>query len=386
MSWALALLPAILMATPAQALRDPQLADTNVPGSVIIFPKFINAPQVITGADGALLPRTEIEVGSICPVNTTCAEHQTVKIKFHWVCPGSNDIFDKYVCPETDFEIFVSVNGKLAFAADGRPLNANSPRVPAAPCRNGYLIGYAVNNNDQPIRWDGLIGDAVLRGPTVANGVSTAVEAYKALTIQASDPVGTEVPSNLLAGVQDGQLRFDGQPGRYKALTGKLYGDVKFDHRAPSLVGGVQPGLNETWLILLTLDVRSGVPNFPTFAEFDFWNESFRGVSTTNPDFEFHISAHNHFICWGQFNLSNDLDANLTQDFMQTRKGSVQVSNARQVDIFNIGGRPEPQVTLIGLVQVFEGSIPFGFGERSYIYNMFNDLQRVDTVFSTSIP
>src|SRR5262249_49479703 len=148
-------------------------------------------------------------------------------------------------------------------------------------------------------------------------GFSTAVEAYKALTIQAGEGPGQG--AQLTTGV-DGQLRFDGGGGNYKALTQTLYGGVKFDHRKPSAIGGQQRGLNETWLILLTLDVRSGVPNLPVFVDFDFWNESFRGVSTSNPDFEFHISAHNHFICWTQFELSDDIDANLTQDFLQTRK------------------------------------------------------------------
>src|SRR5205085_12357932 len=216
-------------------------------------------------------------------------------------------------------EIFVSVNGKLAFTANGSPLNANSPRVPAAPCRNGYLIGYVVNNNDQPIKWDGLIGDAVLRGPalaagTIAPGLSTAVEAYKALTIQAADsatPQGGLLGADALAG----ELPFDGQAGNYKAITGKLYGDVKFDRLAPSPGSTVGPttALNQTWLVLLTLDVDSGNPNLPTFVDLDFWNESFRGVSTSNPDWEFHLSAHTHFICWTQQQLS-DIDSNLTQD------------------------------------------------------------------------
>jgi len=391
---ALALLPVVALAMPAFAQRDPLLADTNAPGSVIIFPKFINAPAVITAGDLATLPRTEIEVGSICPVGALCAEHQTIKVKFHWVCPGSDDVSTKYICPETDFEIFISVNGKLAFSADGRPINANSPRVPAAPCRNGYLIGYAVDNFDRPIKWDGLIGDAVLRGPalgqgTLAPGFSTAVEAYKALTIQAAD--STVAQGGLLTGETAlGELQFDGVAGGYKALTGKLYGDVKFDRLAPGIAGSPTPltALNETWLVLLTLDVDSGVPNLPIFVDLDFWNESFRGVSTSNPDWEFHISAHTHFICWTQQQLS-DIDSNLTQDFMGSRKGSVAVTNARKTAVFGVNNEDAGDlVTLIGLVQVFEGTAaPAAVGglnsERSYIYNMFNDLIRVNTEFET---
>jgi len=397
--WGLLLIPALALAMPAFAqTRDPRLSDSQEPGSLIVFPKFINAAPVLTGGDLAVLPRTEIEIGVVCPPGTTptttvCQEHQTIKIKFHWVCPGSDDINTKLICPETDFEIFASVNGKLAFSADGTPINSNSPRVPAPPCRNGYLIGWVVDNADRPIKWDGLIGDAVLRGPALvpsaAGLVSTAVEAYTAITVQAAeDALATGA---LLTGTGDppgSELPLDGLVGGYKAVSGgtrgKLYGDVKFDNvtaRAAANVPTPGNALSSTWLILLTLDVDSGFPNLPTFVDLDFYNESFRGVSTSNPDFEFHISAHHHFICWDQVQLS-DLDANLTQAFMGTRKGVVIVSNPHKVDFAGISNDEAGGVTLIGLVQVFEGSsnIPV-FAERSYIFNMYNNSNYVATEF-----
>ena len=126
-----------LAATPA---RDPNLADTTQPGSVIIFPKFVNDTPVTTSGDLALLPRTEIEIGVVCPKGTTCAPHELVQIRFHWVCPGSQDVFFKYVCQETDFDIFVTVNGKLVFSADGSLVSTNSPRAPKPPCRTGFTV------------------------------------------------------------------------------------------------------------------------------------------------------------------------------------------------------------------------------------------------------
>ena len=128
--WGLALLSGLAVATPALALAPVNQADLAQPGSVIIFPKFINTPAVLV--DGSTMPRTEIEVGAVCPVGATCTEHQAVKIRFHWVCPGSDDIFFKFICQETDFDINVTVNGKLAFSADGTPIGgsfaaANSP-------------------------------------------------------------------------------------------------------------------------------------------------------------------------------------------------------------------------------------------------------------------
>src|SRR6202043_2543382 len=160
------------------------------PGSVIIFPKFSNFSPV--SVDGAVLPRTEIEIGAVCPKGATCTEHQSVKVRFHWVCPGIQSTASKFVCPETDFDVVLSINGKLAFSADGTPINSNSPTVPNPNCPNGYLIGWVINPaNDQPIKFDGLFGEAEPRGPNLdagpSAGLSTLVESSKAITIQGAD-------------------------------------------------------------------------------------------------------------------------------------------------------------------------------------------------------
>jgi len=387
---ALLLIPAFALATPALAqTRDLRLADSDEPGSVLVFPKFINAPAV--NVDGALLPRTEIEIGVVNPPNTgvVLGEHTTIKVRLHWVCPGTQDVATKFVCRETDFDVFLSINGKLAFSADGTALNANSPRVPAPPCANGYLIAWVVDNADRPIKWDGLIGDAVLRGPALSSGpdagFSTAVEAYSAIPIQA-DPAlanGALIGGGNVAG----ELQFDGSAGNYLGVTGKLYGDVKFDNETPRAAGSTPtPGnaLSQTWLIMLTLDVDSGFPNLPVFANLDFYNESLNTVSTTNPNFEFPLSTHTHFVCWTQQKLS-DIDANLTQAFEQTRKGIVIAHDAQKVPVFGIQNDEPGLVTLLGLVQVFEGTVANGYGERSYIFNMFNDSVFVPTDFEFNV-
>src|ERR1700730_10653941 len=162
--WALALVPGLALATPALALAPGNQADLAQPGSVIIFPKFINTPAV--SVDGGIpVPRTEIEVGVVCPVGTTCVEHQPVKVRFHWVCPAVENVASN-ICLETDFDLFLSIDGKLAFPADGTMVfTTNQPRVPAPACPRGYLIGWVVNTADQPIKFDGLIGNAVIRNP-----------------------------------------------------------------------------------------------------------------------------------------------------------------------------------------------------------------------------
>jgi len=383
MRWALALLPVLALATPALAQLPPTLADPNEPGSVIIFPKFSNFSPV--SVDGAVLPRTEIEIGAVCPVGLTCTEHQAVKVRFHWVCPGTQDVLSKFVCQETDFDVVLTINGKLAFSADGTPINANSPTVPQPQCVNGYLIGWVINQSDQPIKFDGLIGDAVLRGPNLAAGpsagLSTSVEGYKAITIQAAPG---PAQNSLIATVPDPflgtpTLAFDGVPGHYQAITGNLYGDVKFDRTTAGGTPTPSNALSQTYLVFLTLDVRSNQPNYPTFVPLQFYNESFNGVSGTNPNFERLVSGSTEFLCWAQQNLSS-INVNLTQQAMTTRKGLVHAGPAQKVPFIGIQDTPGP-VTLIGLVQTIEGTIPNGFFERGYIYNMFDDSVPVATRF-----
>jgi hypothetical protein len=388
---ALLLIPAFALAMPASAqTRDPRLADNDEPGSYIVFPKFVNMPPV--SVDGALLPRTEIEIGVVNPPNTgvVLPEHTTVKVRFHWVCPGDQSITSKFVCKEVDFDVFLSINGKLAFSADGSPINANSPRVPAPPCKNGYLVAWVINNSDQPIKFDGLIGDAVIRGPALTAGPSagsaTAVEGYKAITIQASAAAATNsliaTPIDPATGTPS--FVFDGAPGNYKAITGKLYGDVRFDRETAG--GGPAPvnALSRTFLIFLTLDVRSNRPNNPTFVPLVFYNESLATVSTSNPLFEARTSTSWEFLCWSQVQLST-IDQNLTQVFQNTRKGVVIAGPAEGDSFIGINDPPytpgDPSRTLIGMVQTTEGTAANGYQERGYIFQMYNDSDPIPTRF-----
>jgi hypothetical protein len=61
---ALLLMPALALATPAFAYGPAQLSDSEQPGSVIVYPKFINELFGPTGAplivDGQTVPQTEI--------------------------------------------------------------------------------------------------------------------------------------------------------------------------------------------------------------------------------------------------------------------------------------------------------------------------------------
>jgi len=93
------LLPALALAAPAFAqVRPATLSDATEPGSVIVFPKFINAPAVAL-PEGGVAPVTELEIGVVCPKGVVCAEHQPVKIRFHWVCGTTEaNLAGSFVC------------------------------------------------------------------------------------------------------------------------------------------------------------------------------------------------------------------------------------------------------------------------------------------------
>ena len=352
------LLPALAVATPAFAINPPTLSDSQQPGSVIIFPKFVNAPAVVTDGDNAVLPRTEIEIGAVCPptnnaaLGTVCPEHQSVKVRFHYVCPGLQNV------------------------------NSNSPPVPAAPCARGYLIGWVINPaNDAPVKFDGLVGNAVIRGPGYgAAGTSTAVSAYSPITIQADPALGTfpaansaiATPTDPLTG--QGSLAFDGGPGHYLMITGRQFVDVKYDKTA---AGGPAPtaALNTTYLVMLTLDVRSNQPNNPIFVPLKFYNESASPPSATNTNFEKLTSTFWEFVCWTQVSLASNPDPffggpiniNLTQAQEGTRKGLVDAGPAQKnPELISDTFGPS---SLIVLVETNEGTSGNGFNERKYNFN-----------------
>ena len=378
----LLLMPAFAMAMPTLAQervptpaaeqtpgRDPRLSDSQEPGSVIVFPKFARGTQTV---GGVVLPATEVEVGVVCPNGAICPEHQPVKIRFHWVCPGLQLFETKLICRENDFDVFATVNGKVVFNPENMTITgSNAVNVAQPPCPMGYLIGFVINTSDQPIKYDGLIGDAVIRES------STAVSAYNAIPIQAANDAAatgaliTTVPDPL-TGLP--LLAFDGADNHYKAVTGVVIGDVKFSNR-PASAGF--PIASDSFLILLTLDVRSDFPNYPTEVNVDFWNES-NALSPTSPLFEKLLSTSLEFVCWQQLPLTG-IDPNLTQTQMGTRKGVFRSSPATKFPFAGISDITGP-VTLLGLVETLEGPAAAP-SSRSYFSAVYNDSVPVRTFF-----
>src|SRR3970282_1543400 len=129
-----------------------------------------------------------------------------------------------------------------------------------------------------------------------------------------------------------------------------------------------------TFLTMLTLDVLSNRPNFPTFVDAVFWNQGEVGTSVSTD-----------FICWTQVALTstgdplNFIDDNLDEVGMGSRKGSFLSDPAEKVAIFG-GSCTAGPVTLLGLVETQELNAAGGI-EREYSYAMYNDSIPVPTRF-----
>jgi len=361
----LLLIPALALAMPAfAAARDTRLSDSQEAGSVIVFPKFMKG--TVTLPEGGTAPMTELEIGIVCPVGETCPEHRQVKMRFHWVCPGFQTFDSKLICREQDFDVIGSVYEKLVLVPNGAGTSdgVGTRFVPPPPCPFGYLIGWVIDTSDRPIKFDGLIGDAVLR----VSG--TSVASYSAIPIQA-DP--NLAPGALITLVNDsshlpGSLAFDGRAGHYQAVTGRIVGDVRYSNTSATATTNTI-----SYLTLLTLDTISNRPNFPTFV--NLW---FSGGFNSAIGVENVLSTFTEFVCWGEPRIDTVIDPALITAFMG-RKGVVISGLAEKVAYAGIDDKDGP-VTLLGLIETIEGP-PANPMARYIINGVSNDSAPVGTVF-----
>src|SRR5438132_11418499 len=85
--------------------------DSEQPGSVLVFPKFIRGTYNDARVSGQLVhARTELEISVRCPEGATCGPKQAVRLRAHWVCPG---------CNEASFNLVTTVGGSLYFNPEG---------------------------------------------------------------------------------------------------------------------------------------------------------------------------------------------------------------------------------------------------------------------------
>jgi hypothetical protein len=339
------------------------------PGSVLVFPKFIRGTfndTVVTGQ--AVHARTELEISVVCPQNATCEKGFPVRLRAHWVCPGS---FANPVCAEASFDLETTINGSLYFNTEGVtvvdvagvpvitaaafPSNATTT-IPAPPCNRGYLIVWLVDSEGKAIKGDGLIGNAVLRDGTPGEEIISE-QAYNAIAIQAGNGVLNILDPTDLNG--NGALDFDGS--EYQMVNGNIVGTVRYENLL-ALGGPVR-----TDLTLLTLDVRSNEPNPLTTVKLNFY--------TTDEDL---VDTGTSFHCWREDRLTAINPSLFTQ--RMGRKGLVESTSAtQQLDFLTTRN-----VTVLGIVETRQCVATTDCSNnqfRDYAYSLHNKRQPVPTAF-----
>jgi len=306
-------------------------------GSAIVFPKFIRGSVMI---DGSMSPATEISISVGCPF-ASCPDDQQVRIRAHWVCPGSQSLNTSFICRETGFEFTVPVRGMAVFNPDGAAVSWHIPvPVPIAPCPRGFLIAYVVDDFGQPIRFNALTGVVRLRQ------VASAFSSLSGIAIPAKSQLNGD--DHLL--LSDGALVFDGGEGHYAELSSQVRQNFRFAQTTGSPPPG---GFATTSITLLTLDVRSNRPNLPTFVPFEFFNQDEQEIGTAV-----------EFLCWTEQRL-DAIDPNLTFEEMGTRWGLAFSGQAMKFPLLGVSDKSGP-VTLLGLIEVAEG--PPATPERTVIF------------------
>ncbi len=338
---------AIGVATPSIAHAG--LNDAQEPGSVLVFPYFRTG--TVQSVESNSHPKTEIEISVTCPRGATCVEGdqntgEAVNLRAVWVCPGDA----ANVCPNVPFDLRTTVNGTLYFHPAGTIGELSGATVvPPPACPRGFLIVWVIDDTGQPIKYDGLIGNAVIRETT------RPAAAYTAVGIQASLFLPVRAPTDRHFGPGGFNGKLDFNVIEYMPLTSKIFGTVKFP--APS--DATTPPIDETHLILLTLDVFAGQPNQPTAVGLDVFKTD-----------ESLVSASVGFVCWTRVRLT-DINPGFTTAVMG-RKGLVESTSADQA------GRA---VTLLGLVETLEFAAAPDI-QRAWVYPMNTGGHPVPTTFA----
>ena len=304
----------------ASAAHDLTLTNSEHPGSVLIFPKFIR------GTVGGL-PAATFSIGVVCPDDApqcSIGGSNKVVILLHWVCAGSPDGATAGHCASSDFELRTVIHGKLEFDATGRvtvgPVDQNGGFIPPPPCDEGYLVATIATQSGSPIAFNALVGEAILRF------TPGSASAYNAVTIQSPQPAGT-----LLGG-----LDLDGVS--YRRVASRLVGDVRYEKlQAPTV---------RTFITIINLASVPNATNPATMMPVRFYRAN--GAAT---------SGAIRFTCFRQVRLTH-LDANLNN----VRMGKIGLLEASG-DAVAAGQR----VPVLGLVTTIEdGATPAQSKEYTY--------------------
>ena len=248
-------LPAI-----AQPLRG------ELPGSLLIFPEFNILPPAVT----------QLRISDI----QSPALGGTTFVHLNYICPPSGGPGASGgtagICAEVDRHKFLTFHGTLVIdvATDlGGPF-------PGAPCNKGFVVAFVENAAHQAISANQLIGSYQISGTDIPDGA----EAVQAIAVQSARLPGTQLGTIDATGelvLTFGLLATND----YVALPWILYTDFQ-------AVNTLAVPPKRTELILLTVDIKSGLANPQAAVGLHWWNQ-----------FEDEFSSTIRFTCWGEWEL-----------------------------------------------------------------------------------
>ena len=356
-SWiGMAVVAAMALGTAVPA-KAQELNSSDMAGSVLVFPKFIRGTVALgrSFATNARLvePKSSFNISVTCPAGSRCAEGTTVRLVAKWVCPASQVFADKFICAAADFNLTTTVKGTITFNPESQGTRSDV-QVPRPPCERGFLIVWVINQSGEPIKFDALTGNAVLRND------KNSASSYTAFPIQAVSSLQTGASTDVN---NDNKLQFDGRT-EYKALTGQLAGPIRFIR--PAAVGA-NAGPIETHLTFMTLDTTLSRSNSPTFVDLHFYNER-----------EVLISTFHEFVCWSEVKLTT-INRNLNEFFGGGGHHGLFETTGAEQGSFNVNGNFGP-VTLLGIAETIERNAA-GVIVREFAYTLVNSGVAVPTVF-----
>ena len=283
-----------------------------VPGSLLIFPEFNISPPAVTQ-----LRITDVQNPAL---------GGTTRVHLNYVCPpaggpGASGGVEG-VCNEVDRHKAVTFHGTLIIDVAG---DLGGP-FPGAPCNKGYVIAFVEDAARHPIAANQLIGSYRISGTD-----GDDAEAVQAIAVQSERflPGG---PPVQLGHFENGELVLTfGLSGTddYRALPWILYSDFQAVNTAL-----VPPRRAE--LILLTMDVKSGLANPEAQVGVHAWSQSEDEFSTTL-----------RFTCWAEYELEG-INGFFNAAVLGSQYGSLQVKAVTSFSAeFGINYSP----TLLGVIR-----------------------------------
>ena len=312
----------VLMMAPVGA--EAAVYDSEVPGSVLIFPKF----------DISDAHQTYLRIKNLSGLTP----QDVNEITLHYY----------YVCPSCD-----SANRIRKFTSkDAEWINV---RRDNPPCEQGYVIAWAESVFPAGVRipHNYLIGDA-----TIVKGADRS--SYDAIAIQSPLPQG--IPTTDLNG--NGGLDFDGN--EYAQVPQTSY----FDFWATRVNTQTWVATQQSLVTLLSLDVNSGQENETTNVDFSCYDDK-----------EVPFSANYEFHCWAEVPLTY-IDAMFYRSNLRADHGWCEVRPATGETMTIMGLIEDETYTALANEGSLTNTIATGHLRSTAARGLSHDARPLSTLFT----